>query len=72
MSERFIKEAERRFQLSGQTQFPTVREISRACRCRQRDVEQACADTGLACLQGYNVEGWKLGDLEVYVFGASA
>jgi len=69
LAERIIKEAERRFQLSGQTAFPTVREVARSCRCRQRDVEQACEDTQLACLQGYNVEGWRLGDLEVYVYG---
>lgn len=64
-----IKEAERLFQLSGQTAFPTVRDVARSCRCKQSDVEQACKDTGLACLQGYSAEDWKLGDLEVYVYG---
>ena len=61
--------AERSFQRSGRTQFPTVRQVARACRMRQREVEQVCEDTGEACLQGLNVEDWKLGDLEVYVYG---
>lgn len=64
-----IAYAERSFQRSGRAQFPTVRQVARACRIRQREVEKICEDTGAACLQGYNVEDWKLGDLEVYVFG---
>ena len=64
-----MKYAERSFLRSGRTQFPTVRQVARACRMRQRDVEQACEDTGEACLQGLNIEDWKLGDLEVYVYG---
>lgn len=60
--------AERMFQRSGCTQFPTVHRLARACRCKQKEIEQICEDTGLACLQGYNIEDWKLGDLEVYVF----
>lgn len=67
-----IRCAERKFQKSGETQFPTVRDVARACGCRQGDVEAACESTGLACLQGYNVEQWTLGDLEVYVFDGNA
>lgn len=69
LSDRIIAEAERWFQCSGQTAFPTVREIAKACHCRQLDVEIACESTGLACLQGYNIESCNLGDLEVYVYG---
>ncbi len=61
--------AERSFLRSGRTQFPTVRQVARACRIRQCEVEQICEDTGEACLQGLNVENWNLGDLEVYVYG---
>ncbi len=68
-AQRIIDCAERMFQRSGQTEFPSVRRVARACRIRQSEVETACDDTGFACLQGYNVEDWKLGDLEVYVFG---
>lgn len=64
-----IAYAERSFLRSGRTQFPTVRQVARACRIRQCEVEQICEDTGAACLQGYNVEDSKLGDLEVYVYG---
>jgi hypothetical protein len=60
--------AERHFQRSGQTEFPTVRLVARRCRCRQSDVQEMVESTGRACLDGVNVEGWKLGDLEVYVF----
>lgn len=67
-AQKIIECAERKFQRSGQTEWPTVREVARACRVREQDVEAACESTYLACLQGYNFEDWKLGDLEVYVF----
>lgn len=67
---RFIAEeaavaAERFFQRSGQTQFPTVRWVARSIKCRQTDIEEGAGE--FYCLDGVNVEGWKLGDLEVYV-----
>lgn len=68
MYEKIIACAERHFQRSGRTEFPTVRQVARRCRCRQRDVEEAIESTGLACLDGVNVEGWRLGDLQVYVY----
>jgi hypothetical protein len=60
--------AERYFQRSGRTQFPTVRTVARRLGIRQKVIEDA-TDEGLWCLDGVNVEGWKLGDLEIYVFG---
>lgn len=65
--DRIIDYAERAFQRSGQLQFPTVRQVARACRVSQSTVEDAVNSTGRACLDGVNVEGWKLGDLELYV-----
>ena len=59
--------AERYFQRSGCTQFPTVRQIARRLRCRQQIIKDA-EDEGLYCLQGLKVEGWTLGDLEIYVY----
>jgi hypothetical protein len=59
--------AERYFQRSGRTQFPTVRLIARRLGCKQQHIEDATGE-GLYCLDGVNVEGWKLGDLEIYVF----
>jgi hypothetical protein len=59
--------AERYFRRSGCTQFPTVRQIARRLRCRQQVIEDA-EDEGLYCLDGVNVEGWRLGDLEIYVY----
>jgi hypothetical protein len=67
MEQRIIEYAERYFQRSGMTEFPTVRQVARACRCSHADVEAAVDSSGAACLDGVNVEGWKLGDLEVYV-----
>ena len=63
-----MRYAERHFLRSGRSKFPTVRQVARACRLRQHEIEQICEETGAACLQGYNIEGWKLGDLEVYVY----
>jgi hypothetical protein len=59
--------AERYFQRSGRTQFPSVRHLARHLGIRQQEIEDAVGE-GLYCLDGVNVEGWKLGDLEVYVF----
>jgi hypothetical protein len=66
--DRIFAYAERSFQRSGQTQFPTVRQVARACNCPQSLIEEAIESTGRGCLDGVNVEGWKLGDLEVYVY----
>lgn len=65
--DRIIDYAESYFQRSGRTEFPTVRKVARACRCTIAFVEEAVESTGRGCLDGVNVEGWKLGDLEVYV-----
>lgn len=67
LSDRIVACAERSFQRSGCTQFPTVREVARRVRCRQRDIEEVANEYRI-CLDGVNVEGWVLGDLEVYVF----
>lgn len=66
--DRIFDYAERSFQRSGQTQFPTVRQVARACRCTQSTVQDAVDSTGRGCLDGVNVEDWRLGDLEVYVY----
>jgi len=65
--DRVIDFAERYFQRSGQTMFPSVRHVARACRCTQDFVVEAAESTGRACLDGVNIANWTLGDLEVYV-----
>lgn len=57
--------AERFFQRSGKTEFPTVRWVARAIKCRQSEIEDCEGE--YYCLDGVNVEGFKLGDLQVYV-----
>jgi hypothetical protein len=68
---RFIAEeaavaAERFFQRSGQTKFPTVRWVARSIKCKHSEIAEAESE-GFFCLDGVNVIDWKLGDLEVYV-----
>lgn len=71
LEDRIVACAERHFQRSGCTEFPKVRQVARRCRCRQSEVESV-QDSGRICLDGVNVEGWRLGDLEVYVFEGAA
>ena len=57
--QRVERYAERYFQRSGRTEFPTVRQVARALRLRQREVEMAVEDhpTSNLFLTMYNVEG---------------
>ena len=47
--------SERYFQRSGRTEFPTVRQVARALKVKQTDVEQAIEDDRLLMLTSYNV-----------------
>jgi hypothetical protein len=66
LEDRIVNVAERFFQRSGRTSFPEARYVARRAGCKLSDIEDAQGG-GRFCLQGYNVEGWKRGDLEVYV-----
>ena len=65
LNARIVATAERLFQASGRTKFPTVRRVARLLRCRQSDIKDEEAE-GNFCLDGVNFD-WCLGDLEVYV-----
>lgn len=65
LPDRIIAVAEAYFQRSGCTKFPPARYVAKRLRIRLAEIEE-CEGDGY-CLDGVNVEGWKLGDLEVYV-----
>jgi hypothetical protein len=66
LEDRIVRVAEAFFQRSGCTKFPEARYVAKRVGCKLTDIEDA-SDGGRFCLDGVNVEGWKLGDLEVYV-----
>lgn len=47
---------ERHFQRSGQTDWPTVRQVARRCRMLQSDVQQIAEDSDDICLSRCNTE----------------
>lgn len=55
---RVVCYAERFFQRSGKTEFPTVRQVARALRLQQSEVEQIAQDCDARGLSFDNVE-WK-------------
>jgi len=54
---------ERKFQNSGKTEFPTVREVSRGTGVSQKNIEEAAESCEYLMLTGYNIEGITLPDL---------
>jgi hypothetical protein len=63
-AERIAACAYRHWIKAGMTEWPEVRVVARRLRVSQRLIDQ-CSGDGPYLLQGYNVEDWKLGDLEV-------
>jgi hypothetical protein len=57
--ERVRSYAERYFKRSGQTRFPTVRQVAHALGMRQVDVEQAVEDSDATMGLTYWLVEWK-------------
>lgn len=70
LSEKLWNYAEKKFQESGKTQFPTVRECAKAMNCRQSDIVRAIEDSELLMQTQWNIPHFddKLGDHLVETF----
>lgn len=66
---RIAASAERHFQRSRQTEFPTVRQTARRLKTSIREVYDVVDSSSLMCLEYYDVE-WKVkdGDWFIYVY----
>lgn len=57
--ERIERYVERRFQKSGRTEFPTVRQVARALNLRVSEISEIADAGDNLMLTYYNIKGWS-------------
>lgn len=70
LAELIERSAERHFQRSGRTEFPTVRQVAKRLHAKIVDVYSEVDQSDRMCLEYWNV-AWEVprGDWHIYVFG---